>query len=264
MMPISAVLQSPYGQHPRQRYDLFIPQSRTPPVLVVCIHGRDWTAGSAEDMRPLALVLAEKGFASACVGYRLLSDGVSHGTALCDDVRTGIEHAVEEAAVLGASARSVIVLGSGSGSLIALIAAWQLAQRRTLSVRGVIACGVLPTLTPWERCSPAVAKLYDQFAGNDRHLLNPMTVDAQGFPPALLIHGDSDPEVPVALVTQLHARLTEAGDQSNLAILSGLGHNALENPTDKSGRMALERIFPFLTEHAREAADESFFCGNQA
>lgn len=261
MTPISAVLASTYGPHPRQRYDLFVPQARTSPVLVVCIHGGGWTAGRSEDLRPLALLLAEHGHAAACIGHRLLNDGAKSGQELCDDVQQGVERAVEEAAALGASGRSVVLLGSGAGTLPALVAAWQLGQAGKLAVRGVVACGVHPTLEPWEHCAPATAKLFEQFAAGHRHLLSPMELDPRHFPGVLLVHGDSDPEVPAKQVTRLHMRLVEAGESSTLAILNGLGHQVLEHPMERGGKLALERILPFLADHAREPEAERLFGG---
>ena len=264
MMPLSAVLASTYGPHPHQRYDLFVPQGRTPQVLVACIHGGGWTAGRPDDLRLLALLLAEQGYAVACIGYRLLNDGARHGQDLCDDVSHGVERAVEEAAVLGASGRSVLLMGSGAGSLPALVAARQLSKTGRLPVRGVVACGVHPTLEPWDHCAPATARLLEQFAGGQRHLLNPMELDVHGFPTVLLVHGDSDPEIPAKQVTRLHTRLIEAGESSTLAILSGLGHQVLEHPSDRGGKLALERILPFLAEHAHEPDEERLFAGSQA
>jgi acetyl esterase/lipase len=156
----------------------------------------------------------------------------------------------------------VVLLGSGAGSLLALTVANQLANSK-LTVRAVIGCGVQPTLEPWDTCSPAKAKLFEQFAGGMRHLLNPMEMDAQRFPPTLLIHGDSDPDVPAKYVTKLHMRLIEAGESSTLAILNGLPHLALEHPHERSGKAALERILPFLAEHAREPESEQLFTGNR-
>ncbi len=262
MTPLSAVLASSYGPHARQRYDLFVPQAKVAPVLVACVHGGGWTAGRPDDLRPLALLLAEHGHATACIGHRLLNDGAKGGMELCDDVRHGVERAVEESAVLGASGRSVVLLGSGAGTLPALVAAWQIAAAGMIAVRGVVACGVHPTLEPWDHCSPATARLLDQFAAGHRHQLNPMELDAHRFPPVLFVHGDSDPEVPARLVTRLHMRLVEAGETSTLAILNGLGHQVLEHPAERGGKLALERILPFLAENAREPDSERLFCGS--
>lgn len=263
MTCISTILGSAFGPHARQRYDLFVPQAKTSPVLVACVHGGGWSAGRREDLRLLALHLAEHGHAAACIGHRLLNDGAKNGQELCEDVRQGVERAVEEAATLGASGRSVVLLGSGAGTLPALVAAWQLASAGKLAVRGVIACGVHPTLEPWDHCAPATAKLFDQFAAGHRHQLSPMELEPRHFPPVLLVHGDSDPEVPAKQVTRLHSRLVDAGETSTLAILSGLGHQVLEHPAERGGKLALERILPFLAEHAKEPDSERLFCGAQ-
>jgi acetyl esterase/lipase len=263
MTVISTVLGSSYGIHPRQRYDLFVPERREPPVLVVCLGG-SWQGGRHEDQRSLALALAEQGYAAACLGHRLLGDGARHGQDICDDVRAALTKAVEEAAIHGAAPRSVILLGLGDSSLVALAVASQ-CHGYIPAVRAVVACGVHPTLETWDGCPTATIKLHEQFAGGHKQHFDPMHLDAHRFPPVLLVHGDSDTEVPARLVTKLHMRLVEAGESSTLAILAGLGHQILNHPHDRAGKLALERILPFLAEHAREpGGDERLFAGSRA
>jgi len=59
-----------YGEHPRQRYDLYLPEgcSGGGLPLVMWIQGRDWRAGSNADCPVTWLV--DQGFAVASVDYR--------------------------------------------------------------------------------------------------------------------------------------------------------------------------------------------------
>jgi acetyl esterase/lipase len=261
MPALHAVLAQSYGQHPRQQLDVFIPDRLVAHGLVVLIHSGWWTQGRHHDLRPLALHLAELGFASAAIGHRQLGDGARHGQDLIDDVKSGIAKALEESAIAGGSDSTVVVLGSGSGSLTALTAASQLASDARIRVRGAIACGVTPTLEPWEGCPTAVAKALDQFAGAQRHLLSPMDLPATTLPPLLLLHGDSDADVPAKVAQRLHARAIEADDASTFAVLTGVGHRFIEQPHDRGAKAALERIAPFLAEQAREPECERLFSG---
>jgi acetyl esterase/lipase len=263
MMNLHASLACAYGAHPRQRFDLFVPIDADQLVLVACFHGGGWSQGRHEELRPFCLHLAEQGFATASVGCRLLEDGARHGQELLDDAQAGVRAAVEEAALAGASSASVVLLGSGSGSLVALTAAAQLAAAATAGprVRGVIACGVSPTLEPWEGCPLTTARRFDQFAGGQRQTLSPMHLAPASFPPLLLLHGDGDQEVPARIAQRLHARVVEAGESSVLAVLSGLGHQFIENPAEHGAKAALERIVPFLKDQAREPSSERLFIG---
>src|SRR5476651_1209925 len=104
------------------------------------------------------MALAEEGFAAACVGTRLLGDGARHGHDLVDDVVAAAGKVLEESQVFGGNAKSLVLLGSGSGSLTALVAAEVLGRDPKLRVRAAIACGVTPTLEPWDGCPTAVAR----------------------------------------------------------------------------------------------------------
>ena len=137
----------------------------------------------------------------------------------------------------------------------------QLSNDPRIRVRALIACGVTPTLEPWEGCTSTIAQKLDQFAGPVRHLLNPMELPAEKLPPLLLIHGDSDNDVPAKLAQRLHARAIEANENSQLAILTGLGHRFIEQPFERPAKAALERMIPFLNEYAREPENADYFLG---
>lgn len=261
MPALHAVLAQPYGQHPRQQFDVFVPERLTARGLVALIHGGWWSQGRHHDLRLLALHLAELGFASATIGHRQLGEGARHGQDLIDDVKAGVVKALDESAIAGGSDNTVVLLGSGSGSLTALTAAAQFSTDARVRVRGAIACGVTPTLEHWEGCTSTVAKALDQFAGGQRHLLSPMDLPAASLPPLLLLHGDSDADVPAKLAQRLHAHAIEADEASSLAVLSGVGHRFIEQPLERGAKAALERIVPFLTEHAREPDRERLFTG---
>ncbi len=261
MPALHAVLAQPYGQHPRQQIDVFIPERLAANGLVALVHGGWWSQGRHQDLRLFALHLAELGFASAAIGHRQFGDGARHGQDLIDDVKAGLTKALEESSLAGASDSTVVLLGSGSGSLTALTVASQFSSDARIRVRGVIACGVTPTLDHWEGCSSTVAKALDQFAGGQRHLLSPMEFPPASLPPLLLLHGDSDTDVPAKVAQRLHARAIEADESSTLAVLTGIGHLFIEHPLERGAKAAMERIVPFLTEHAREPERESLFTG---
>lgn len=261
MPALHAVLAQPYGQHPRQQIDVFVPERLTARGLVALIHGGWWSQGRHHDMRLLALHLAELGFATATIGHRQLGDGARYGQDLVDDVKAGVVKALEESAIAGASDSTVVLLGSGSGSLTALVCASQLAADARIRVRGAIACGVTPTLEHWEGCPSAVAKALDQFAGGQRHLLSPMDLPAASLPPLLLLHGDSDADVPAKLAQRLHAHAVEADEASSLAVLTGVAHRFIEQPLERGAKAALERIVPYLAEQAHEPERERLFTG---
>jgi acetyl esterase/lipase len=59
-----------YGDHERQKLDLFVPKGDGPFPLVLWVHGGGWTGGSKEG-NPLMAMLA-KGYAVASTNYRFM------------------------------------------------------------------------------------------------------------------------------------------------------------------------------------------------
>lgn len=257
MPALSALTDLAYGSHIRQALDLFIPSRADGCATVVCVPGGWWAGGSHHELRGLALHLAEQGFAAASVGLRHLGNDVKSGAELVDDVKAAAVRAVEEASLAGADSQSVVLLGSGSGSLIALAAAHQLiADRKAkLRARAAVACGVTPSADPWEGCPLALTKALHAFANHQAHLVSPMGLKADGFPALLLLHGDADQDVPAKAAQKLHQRVVESGEISQFAVLAGLAHQFIENPFDRGARAALDRIVPFLKEHASAPAE---------
>jgi fermentation-respiration switch protein FrsA (DUF1100 family) len=245
------LLQVPYGQHARQRFDLFVPDEAAGGALVLCLHGGWWSQGRHEDLRPLCLALAEHGIASATLGTRQFGDGPRSGVEIMAELREGTAKVLEEGALAGLDGRSLIPLGSGSGSLPALL----LAGDPQLRARAAAACGVTPSVDHAEGMAPQLGKVLEQFGGANRHALSPIQHKPDGFAPLLLLHGDADAEVPAKLVHRFHLRVVEGGGESTLGVLTGAGHQFVEQPHERAGRAALERLIPFLSEHARPLDD---------
>jgi len=256
MHALTAITDLPYGHHIRQALDLFVPARADDAVTVVCVHGGWWSAGHHHDLRSFALHLAELGYPTATVGHRFLGNDVKGGQDIIDDVRSAAQRAVEEASLLGADPASVVLLGSGSGSLVALAAAHQMIADRKcrLRVRAAIACGVTPSLEPWEGCPLALTKGLHAFANQQTPQLSPIDLKADAFPPLLLLHGDADPEVPAKAANKLHTRIAETGEPSQFIVLAGVGHHFIEQPFDRQARQAIDRIVPFLKEHTIKPA----------
>jgi pimeloyl-ACP methyl ester carboxylesterase len=242
-------LSRPYGAHPAQRYDVVVPDDRGRRSLVVCFHGGWWHQGHHYDLRALMLLLAEHGHPAATLGVRPLGDGgARQGTDLVADARHGLEKIVEDAQLAGYDG-GVVLLGSGSGSLTALVAAHQSAQEKSpVRVRAVVACGLTPSLDHNDGWAPALGKFIDQFAGGNRHALSPLHLNPDGFPPILSLHGDQDVDVPAKLAQRFHQRQVAAGEDSRLMVLAGAGHHFLEHPYAPAGRTALDHLWPFLAE----------------
>lgn len=240
-----------YGDHPRQRLDLFAPsapdESRP---LVLCVHGGWWRSGWREDLLPCCLRLAARGWSAATVGYRLL-DTAGDGAGIVADLEAAIHLALEENLLLGGSGRSVVLVGAGAGAVPALSLAARAFGHHDLLVRGVVACASAPTLEPWDGCAQDIAAQLAAYAGGKAAELDPARQASERFPPVLLIHGDADAELPVGPARDFYRSLIEADDPARLQVLAGIGHHILDQPHGRGFEDAVGRIAEWLEAMAQ-------------
>src|SRR5579871_5173842 len=64
-----------YGDHERQKLDVFTPKADKPTPLVIWVHGGSWKHGSKDGANPL-LGLLGRGYAVAAVNYRFSQHAV--------------------------------------------------------------------------------------------------------------------------------------------------------------------------------------------
>jgi acetyl esterase/lipase len=262
MSTISTVLSVSYGEHPRQRLDVFVPTGASG-ALLLCIPGGWWSDGRHESLRLWCLALAERGLACASLGHRPLGDGAKTGSDILDDLVAASERAADEAAVCGHDG-GVVPLGSGSGSLSALVLAARLVQRGKPAVRGVIACGVTPGFEPNDGIPAAHRSACDRFAGNNHRELSPLHLDPAAFPPVLLLHGDADRELTLEQARRLHTRLTGAGEVCRLDLIPGAGHQFIEDPLSRPAQEAIQHIVGFSVSQAKPPESLDLFAGRRA
>jgi arylformamidase len=116
-----AVLDLPYGPHPRQTLDLFIPEDLSePPPLQVFFHGGYWQAMSKDSSGFVAEGLLAAGLAVAVVGYRLCPEvGVGE---IVKDARSSLAWLYQNGPAHGVDARKIQVSGhSAGGHLVAML-----------------------------------------------------------------------------------------------------------------------------------------------
>ncbi len=237
MTHIQSICNSSYGDHARQQCDIFIPdtQNNQTPLLLL-IHGGWLSAGHKDELRGLALHCATLGYPSATIGYRFPTD---IDPDITNDIVAASAHAQEEARCLGWDGEHIILLGSGSGSLLALSA-----SIRCPKTLGVIACGVTPTTNAPKSVSTTSRNALQKLPEN----CNPSQLSTESFPPALLLHGDADNDVSAKDARLLHSALCDNDNISTLSILAGAPHQFIENTHSSASRSALTSIQDWIKQ----------------
>lgn len=225
-----------YGAHPRQRYNLFLPEgcSGGGLPLVMWIPGRDWRPGSNADCPVTWLV--EQGFAVASVDYRPNDSAVF--PAQLDDCRAALAAIRADAETWGIDDTRICVAGQGGGGHLAALLAFAAPDPqpiREASADGVeaatdvaaVAMFDAPTHLPslggsHDRAGSAASRLVGgplpEFREAAQRASPLVHVSAQA-PPTLIVHAGRGDGVALDQGDRLDAALRSAGVASTLVIL---------------------------------------------
>jgi acetyl esterase/lipase len=212
-----------YGEHPSQYAELWRPAAGTPATAAVLVHGGGWRAGrGAELNHALAADLAARGWLAWNIEYRRLGDGGGWPQTF-DDVRAAI------AALPREGVRRVVAIGHSAGGHLALWAAPH--------VDAVVAQAPVTDLVEASRLGISDGAVDELLGGSPDDVPHRYTAVSPPRPlpvPGLIIHGDRDPEVPVAM-SQAYA--DAAG--CRLAVLPDTGHQEHLDPASRAWATAV-------------------------
>ena len=257
MFQVQMTCELSYGSHERQKINVCVPQTgKQEAPLVLCFHSGWFQFGQAETLQSIQLALAKHGFASASIAYRYISE-VSSLHDIVDDCQAGIKTAIEEAELLGADCKRPALLGSGVGGLLAT----NIAIKNPGTYSALINCGGTPQLTPWQDASPAIKQALQSFKTQEAETVQVINKDCSQLPPVLILHGDTDPEVPVTLAREFHARCIDAGVQSTFSVLNGTKHRFIEDSSNRAAKSAYKNICEWLEQRFVEDHGE-LSCGD--
>lgn len=232
----------PYGEHPRQFGEWFIPDADHPP-LVVLVHGGYWRPVWHLDIEEAsALDLASHGFAVWSVEYRTYE--FPWPTTMLD-VAAAIDQGLSEAARHGIDASRRALLGHSAGGGLA---AWVTSRRHLppdapgadpsapafdlVVLHAPVACLALGSA---ERLGDGAIDTFmggrpedvpDRYALTDPHALIPDPGVRR-----ILLHGDADVDVPLAQSETYLEHLLEHGMSADLTVMPGDGHYEILDPT---------------------------------
>jgi acetyl esterase/lipase len=212
--------------------------------LVVLIHGGFWRSGYGKDlMEPLADDLCARGWLVANVEYRRVGEG-GGWPATGRDVAASLE-AVRQ--VVGEEAGRWAVVGHSAGGQLAL---WLAAVSSGPPV-GVVALAGVSDLdaAAVERLGRGAVKEFlggapdrvpKRYAEASPARLLPLRV------PQLLVHGDRDDRVPVAMTMDYARRAAAAGDEVVVELCPGGDHFLVINPAGRAWRVVAGQLESWL------------------
>jgi acetyl esterase/lipase len=108
------------GTHDLQ-LDLYLPATgaATPRPAIVFVHGGGWRAGVRRNFAPMAIRMAERGYAAATIDYRLAAEAPY--PAAIHDVKAAVRWVRMHAADYGIAPARIAVAGASAGGQIAAL-----------------------------------------------------------------------------------------------------------------------------------------------
>lgn len=218
---VRCVLGQAYGEHPKQRLDLYFPAEAEGPLpLIIYVHGGGWSVGERDSSYiNCCFHCIDHGFAIMAVDYRLLPEtGWPDNLA---DVCLALDWAREHSGEYGLDPGRFGIIGDSAGGHLALMCA----LKRPDAVRAVCAQFAPTIMLPRvedemylesglaRHGPPSVPPLYAVLAGSEdeQTLLScsPISHIGADIPPAFLQHGTRDALVPYQMSTRFAERARE-------------------------------------------------------
>ncbi len=216
--------------------DIFLPDEPNQCPLFALIHGGGWISGTRTDFHEMARIFASRGFAVACIGYRLAP--LNPFPAAVDDVLSAIGFLRQAAPEYGYDPNRIVALGNSAGGHLACmtglkdkLSTGEPAER----ANGVVSiCAITDLRKPHESHFPVAFSFLDQFmqvseseAPDVYAQASPIQYVTEDAPPFLIFHGCNDDIVPSDQSRKLFDSLVQAGVPAEIRLLEREGHSFL-------------------------------------
>jgi acetyl esterase/lipase len=208
----------PYGPLPRQKLDLYRPETPRPDgKAVIFFYGGSWASGAKGDYLFVAQALASRGITTIIPDYRLYPE--VRFPAFIEDAAHATRWAGDH---VGLS--KLFVAGHSAGAHIALMLAVDTPYLAEAGVDRMKMAGVIGLSGPYDFLPLKSAKLIDIFGGANRPEIEAITFARAPLPRALLIQGTADTTVYPRNSENLAAAWRRAGAPVELKLYDGVGH----------------------------------------
>jgi len=238
---VRVIKDVPYGTHDLQKLDLYLPESSSPPPVLIEFHGGGWRNGDKQQLgvyTGLIEKVLEAGIAVVAVNYRLTPE--FPWPAQAEDSVRSIQFVRSKADEWNLDPSRVVLIGGSAGAHLSLWIAMHddfakpdsgdPVERQSSRVSGAIDCWGPPDMThvnlegraeaiftqffrcrPQEWDSPRVREL--------RKHSSPVTYIRPGGPPVLIIHDQPEkplPKEPTWTISDGHSSIWGAMLRSRL------------------------------------------------
>jgi acetyl esterase/lipase len=222
--PYTRQVDVAYGEDPRQRLDVYVPQA-APGILrpvVVFWHGGRWSTGDKQQYRFVGDALAGLGYVAVLPNYRHYP-GVKMPGFMQDTARAAAwayRFARDQH-----DARRFFLMGHSAGAHLAALVALDPRYYAEVGAAVPAVSGVIGLSGPYDFLPLLEDDLKDMFGPPALYPLSqPINFVRRDAPPMLLIHGDADRQVLPKNSRNFAAALQACGADARLHLYPRLGH----------------------------------------
>ncbi len=213
----------PYGDDPRQKLDLYLPDGlKGPAPVILFFYGGSWQNGSKSLYRAFGQVFASQGIVTAIADYRLYPQ--VRYPAFVEDGAQALAWLRGHGASYGADPARLFLAGHSAGAYIAVMLAADPAWLRAAGAEPASVRGVIGIAGPYDFLPLQDKVLITIFGGAARRETQPLHHVDGPRPPMLLATGTQDSTVSPSNTTRLAARLRGFGNSVEEKHYPGLGH----------------------------------------
>jgi acetyl esterase len=237
-----------YAQNGKQELTLHAfrakgqPDNKQAPALLL-FHGGSWLAGGPEDMYPQCDYFSAQGFSCFSAQYRLGDKNIPDVRGAVADAQSALNYLIDNAeelqidpqqiAVGGGSSGGHLAAALGSGLPIAADSATRIGRRPV----ALLLYNPMLDLAPGKPDHHLVKEYWEQ--------VSPYHHIDSDVPPALILVGSQDLEVPVPTAQAFCTKVRSAGGHCEIALYEGEGHGFYHKP--KYREKTNQRILEFLS-----------------
>ena len=214
------------------RLDLYLPAGPGPWPAIVYLHQGGWHSGDKTAFRRQAEYMAGRGFAGACVEYRLSNEARFPGAV--EDAKAAVGWLRANATRYRINPTRIGAAGASSGGYLALMIGLDpdTKLRAVVAFNPVIDLVELGKFAPDDRGNDIARFMGTSFRENPGlwQQASPLHHVSRGAPPTLLLHGTEDELIPYAQAVEMHRALAQAGVRAELFPAAGGKHGFYQEP----------------------------------
>ncbi|MBE6748096.1 MAG: alpha/beta hydrolase [Ruminococcaceae bacterium] len=265
----SVLKDIPYGEHERQKFDIYIPENpHNKSGVILLIHGGGWSNGDKSDYKNEAGFYASSGYICAAINYRFVSGNINVFHEL-DDITSALNAIKEKCEEYGFNIKNTILTGASAGAHLSLLYAYT--RKSEAPIIPVAVGAFCPPVNCWAEnfligikgefedwkygvlsncCGTEITKntLLNESQQNALKKMSPQTYVSKECVPTAVFQGVLDDLVPFEYSEIFIETLKKAGVKNDFLVYENSGHALDKDPdkTDESRKIVLSYAEMYL------------------